>query len=506
MELNLLLIEDSDSDASLDLRALEKAGFEVSADIVTTAEEMQKALANRAFDVVLSDHNLPQFDSVSALAIFKASGLDIPFIIVSGAIGEETAVSLMKSGAQDYVMKSNLARLAPAVQRELKEAEVRRQQKQAEAQLQISEARFRQVAEVAGEMIWEVDADLKYLYISPVAAVVTGYQPDELVGQMHIFDLFPESARQDYTRDLLERLNQKKCRAFVSPRVCKSGRVIFLETSAMPVLDNSGRVLGYRGTDTDITERKQMEARIGDLYQQEKLHSEQLLEEARVKNLCIDVLAHELRNSMTSIVVSSDMLRDGREMRPDIKDRLVININDGAKALTRRLDELLDLARYSKGTFVLNKQTVDGPKFLREVIARYKPNLDKRQQILTVIISSDLHSVNIDISRMEQVIVNLLSNASKYSAEKTEIVLKAGPRGPGLFLEVVDHGIGISSEDQAKIFQPYYRACKNQEIQGVGLGMAVSHQIIQAHGGSISVASQPGEGSTFSVLIPEARS
>jgi signal transduction histidine kinase len=274
----------------------------------------------------------------------------------------------------------------------------------------------------------------------------------------------------------------------------------------MPVLDAAGRVLGYRGTDTDITERKKMEARIGDLYQQEKVHSEKLQEEARVKNLFIDVLAHELRNSMTSIVVSSDMLRDGREMRSDIKDRLVININDGAKALTRRLDELLDLARYSKGTFVLKKQTVSGPEFLREVIARFKPNLDKRQQPLIVDISPDLQAIYVDVSRLEQVVANLLSNASKYSPEKSEIKIQACSRDGGLFLTVVDHGIGISSEDQTKIFQPYYRACKDQQIQGVGLGMAVSHQIVQAHGGSITVASRLGEGSTFSVLIPEAAS
>jgi signal transduction histidine kinase len=280
--------------------------------------------------------------------------------------------------------------------------------------------------------------------------------------------------------------------------------VIYLETSAAPVMDTSGRLLGYRGADNDITERKQMEARIGDLYQQEKLHREKLQDEARVKNLFIDVLAHELRNSMTSIVVSSDMLRDGREMGADIKNRLVINVNDGAKALTRRLDELLDLARYSKGTFVLNKQKVNGPVYIREVISRFKPNLDKRQQTLIIDISPDLHSVNIDVSRMEQVIVNLLSNASKYSSEKSEIVVKACPKDHGLFLEVIDHGIGISNEDQSRIFQPYYRACKSQDIQGIGLGMAVSHQIVQAHGGSITVASRLGEGSTFSVLIPEA--
>jgi DNA-binding NtrC family response regulator len=174
MRIRLLQIEDSESDAALNIRALEKAGFDVSYEIVSTAEEMQYTLSKHAFDLVLSDHNLPQFDSPSALAIYKAKGLDVPFIIVSGAIGEETAVQLMKSGAQDYVIKGNLSRLAPVVERELRDAEIRRQRKQSEEKLRISEERFRQVAEIAGEMIWEVDTRMQYLYVNPVAELLTG--------------------------------------------------------------------------------------------------------------------------------------------------------------------------------------------------------------------------------------------------------------------------------------------------------------------------------------------
>jgi two-component system sensor histidine kinase UhpB len=196
--LKILMVEDSESDAYFNTRALEKAGYKVVADIVTTGPEMQAYLKNQKYDLVLSDHNLPQFDSSSALKIFKTANLEVPFIIVSGAIGEETAVNLMKNGAQDYVMKSNLARLAPVVERELEESEMRRQRRQSEAKLAVSEERFRQVAEVAGEMIWEVDARMHYLYVNPVAEQVTGYSPEELIGGMSIFDLFPEEVSQGY--------------------------------------------------------------------------------------------------------------------------------------------------------------------------------------------------------------------------------------------------------------------------------------------------------------------
>jgi PAS domain S-box-containing protein len=504
MIIRVLQIEDNESDAALNIRALERAGFEVSFEIVSTAEEMADALAKQTFDLVLSDHNLPQFDSPSALAIFKDKGLDVPFIIISGAIGEETAVQLMKSGAQDYVMKGNLARLAPVVERELRDAEIRRQRKQSEEKLRISEERFRQVAEIAGEMIWEVDTHLRYLYVNPVAEMLTGYKAEELVGTMHLFDLVPAEDRQDYAARLFEIFkNRQPIKAFSSSRRCKDGRVIILETSATPMLDNSGKLLGYRGTDTDITQRKQMEFKIMDLYHKEMQHSKQLQEEAEVKTLFINVLAHELRNPLTAVVVSADILQDTENLTEQMKARLIKNIYDSSKTLTSRLDELLDLARYSKGTFELKRRTVDAQSFLREVIERFQPNLEKRGQKLIVDISPELRTMNVDTSRLEQVIINLLSNASKYSPDNSQIVMKAGINNKALYFEIVDQGMGISAEDQSKIFQPYYRSNKNKGIPGIGLGLAISNKIVEAHGGKISLASRVGQGSTFSIQIPD---
>jgi PAS domain S-box-containing protein len=497
------MIEDMESDAALNIRALETAGYKITYEIVTTAAEMRAALDQGTYDLVLSDHNLPQFNSPAALSIFQEYHLEIPFIIVSGAIGEEIAVSLMKAGAQDYVMKSNLPRLAPAVERELRDAEVRRRRKESEEKLRVSEDRFRQVADIAGEMIWETDADIKYTYVNRVTKLVTGYSAEELVGKMSIFDLYPPEARQVYQTHLTECFkNRKTFRAFTSPRKCKDGRTLIIETSATPNLDSAGNFLGYRGTDTDVTKRKQMEAKISDLYTKEREQRQKLQEEAEVKNLFINVLAHELRNPLTAVMVSSEMLEESPDLREELRIRLASNIYESAKLLTQRLDELLDLARYSKGNFEIKKSLVDAPQFLKQVIERFSPTLEKRSQKLNVNISPELHNVYIDTSRIEQVIVNLLSNASKYSPENCEITLKAEIQDRELRLEVVDRGTGIPVEDQGKLFQPYYRATKTQGIPGTGLGLAISNKIIEAHGGKIQVASKPGEGSTFSVLIP----
>ena len=121
--LNVLIIEDSASDAALMLRHLAKAGFDVSHERVESADALREALGRRIWDVLLCDFTLPGFGAPGALGILKATGRDIPFIVVSGSIGDETAIELMRTGAQDYLMKDNLARLAPAIEREL--AEVR---------------------------------------------------------------------------------------------------------------------------------------------------------------------------------------------------------------------------------------------------------------------------------------------------------------------------------------------------------------------------------------------
>src|SRR5665213_3407770 len=128
-ELRVLLVEDSEDDALLFLRELKNNGYQVSHERVDTEAAMEEALAKGAWDLIVSDHAMPHFSSQGALALLNKKGLDIPFIIISGSIGEELAVQAMKAGASDYIMKGRLARLAPVIERELREAKVRKEKK-----------------------------------------------------------------------------------------------------------------------------------------------------------------------------------------------------------------------------------------------------------------------------------------------------------------------------------------------------------------------------------------
>ena len=131
--LRLLIVEDSEADTWLIVRELQRGGFRTEFERVETAGAMREALDSRKWDLIISDYSMPLFAGPAALALYREQGLDIPFISVSGVIGEETAVELMKAGAHDCVMKDNLQRLVPAVRRELRAAEERRVQRQAEA-------------------------------------------------------------------------------------------------------------------------------------------------------------------------------------------------------------------------------------------------------------------------------------------------------------------------------------------------------------------------------------
>jgi len=130
--LRVLVVEDSEFDAKMLIRLLNRGGYETIYERVQTADAMGAALAGKEWDLVLSDYNLPGFNATLALQLLQATQLDIPFIIVSGGIGEDVAVAAMKSGASDYLMKGNLARLVPAVERELRDAAVRHARRKAE--------------------------------------------------------------------------------------------------------------------------------------------------------------------------------------------------------------------------------------------------------------------------------------------------------------------------------------------------------------------------------------
>ena len=180
--LRVLIVEDNDDDQLLLLRTLRQGGYEPAHRCVQDAAALTSALAEEPWDIVLCDYRLPQFNGAEALRLVQASGHDLPFMIVSGVIGEEQAVAVMKAGAHDYVLKDKLTRLIPAIARELRDAEVRRQRRQAESQLRASEAQFRLLFEANPNPMWVFDEEtFRFLAVNDAALRHYGYTRDEFL-------------------------------------------------------------------------------------------------------------------------------------------------------------------------------------------------------------------------------------------------------------------------------------------------------------------------------------
>ena len=170
--LRVLFVEDSENDTRLELQLLKRNGYDVEHARVETAEAMRAALRSSAWDIVLCDHGLPGFDALGALEVRQACAPDLPFIIVSGIIGEELAVSAMKAGAADYVIKGRLDRLAPAVQKALNDALARHERRRTEEALPGSESRYRALVELSADWYWEQDENYRFVRVEPGSPAV----------------------------------------------------------------------------------------------------------------------------------------------------------------------------------------------------------------------------------------------------------------------------------------------------------------------------------------------
>ncbi len=258
--LRILIVEDNTSDVEIVKRLLNKGGFHFTDKVVDSKEEFLSAMTDFEPELILCDYSMPRLDGMRALLIRKEMAPLTPFILVTGSVNEEVAVECMKAGADDYVLKQNLIRLVPAVKAALEKQQTIRMRQEAEAALRISEERFKQIAEAAGEFIWEIDSDGLYTYVNKISEGILGYSSNEIVGKKHFYDFFVPELAEQLKKDAFQAFADKSgFKRFENANIHKDGHIVILSTTGMPVLDAEGNLLGYRGVDTDITEQKKAE-------------------------------------------------------------------------------------------------------------------------------------------------------------------------------------------------------------------------------------------------------
>ncbi|MBK1878561.1 PAS domain-containing response regulator [Pelagicoccus mobilis] len=267
-KLRVLIVEDSKIEAKFTANLLKKNGYEVTSERVETRDDMQEQLDNHEWDIVISDYQMPEFDGMQALELFQTYDLDIPFILVSGKIGEESAVDLMKMGANDYIMKGNTARLLPAIETHLKETANRREKIRLESKLRESEAQYRGFFENAAIGIFRCDGESNILDVNTFLAGALGFSSREEcieVSEKLTPEVYDNDTQEAYTVDLAEEAAQGGRFEAIFHR--KDGTVMEAIINVWSIEDENTDGIFLEGTIEDVTEQREMERKLREMEQ-----------------------------------------------------------------------------------------------------------------------------------------------------------------------------------------------------------------------------------------------
>ena len=483
--LQVLIVEDSEDDALLVVRELRRGGYDVTFERVDTAAAMAAAIERQPWAVVIADYSMPHFSGLDALQLVMEKQLDIPVVIVSATIGEDVAVATMRAGARDYVMKSNLKRLAPAVARELREAERRREHRRVEAERK----RLVTAIEQAAEAVVITDPEGTIQYVNPAFHRITGYTREEVLGQNPRVLKSEEHDRAFYQKlwDTITSGDTWNGR-FTNKK--KDGTLYLEDATISPVCDNSGKIVNFVSVKRDITREVALEK---ELRQAQKMEA--------VGQLAGGV-AHDFNNLLTAITGYAELVQDELADNQRAIEFLGYVMEAAAQAagVTRSLLTFSRKTEADKESVDLRKVVQKSSHFLRHV-------LPTSIELVADVAAAEALWVSADSTQLQQVIMNLAVNARDAMPDGGTLRVAAsygaaaiGSATAEVRLVVSDTGTGMAPEVREHIFEPFFTT--KPRGQGTGLGLSIIHGIVKDHGGSIDVESEPGRGTTFTVTLP----
>jgi PAS domain S-box-containing protein len=495
--IRLLICEDSDDDAVLIVRTLVRGGFEVFYERAATAAATAEALRARPPDLVISDYSMPGFGAEAALALLRESGLDVPFIVVSGRVGEELAAALMRSGAHDFILKGSTARLVPVVRRELRQAQARRERRTAQEALRQSESRFRLIAEHAPDVLFrcQLRPRREVEYVSPAASVVFGRPPQELCGDPEVF--FSAALPEDR-----ERLEASWLEPRAQPLTVRwkrpDGAMVWTEQRVVALRDDTGRIIAVEGILRDITDRVRAD-------QEREQLQQQLRQAERLESLgrLAGGIAHDFNNLLTLILGRADLaladLSQDSALRADLD--IIRRLAERGGALTRRLLVFSRQAPLNPQTFDINEAVADTERVLRGAIG-------EDVEFVVDLDPTPCH-VLIDRGELERLLLNLIANARRAMPDGGKLTVRTARVTQGreddhrdeVRLTVSDTGTGVLPDVAKHVFEPFFTT---DSATGTGLGLAMAYGVVKQAGGKISLRSEVGEGTTVLIELPAA--
>lgn len=441
--LRLLLVEDSEDDAQLILRELRKSGYDAVLERVETAAGFVSALDRELWDLVISDYRMPCFSGLEALRLLRSRGHDLPFILVSGAVGEDQAVEAMKAGAHDWIMKDRLARLVPAIRRELGEAEVRRKRREAEEALRAAYAELERRVEERTAQLSEANLRLR----------------EELQER--------KRAEEERNRMFVRLLRGQKLQAIGQ---LAAGVAHEINNPVGWILSNLGTLESYSAR----MERLLGET-AGSIQELDGPDAARLKE--RFERLRAEVDADFMLKDFSQAIKES---RDGAIRIRDIVASLKVYAHpDQREPEEAHLSEIIRNAlRLCSGEL------------------KYKAEVDLEL--------ATLEKLSCRPREIEQVLINLLVNAAQAIPDRGTITVSSALEGGQAVVRVRDTGKGIAPDHQKRLFEPFFTT--KPVGKGTGLGLHVAFKIVRAHGGTIEVASKLGKGTEVTIRLPLRRS
>ncbi|OGS69588.1 MAG: hypothetical protein A3F91_02565 [Flavobacteria bacterium RIFCSPLOWO2_12_FULL_35_11] len=513
--LKILILEDNQYDADLIQRELKKSGFRFTSEIVQTRESYESALDSFKPDIILSDYSLPSFDGVAAFRIKQKISPDIPFIIVSGTIGEENVVELLKQGATDYVFK-DLGRLALAIRRALEEVAQQRERKRAEEALQNSREDIYRLLNSIAEGAYGMDTNGNCTFVNRAFLEILGYQNEHEVLGKHTHDLIQHSYYDGSPYPASEcrmyRAYQDKQLINVSDEVFwrKDGVAIPVEYRSHPIVKD-GAVIGSIATFIDITERK--------LAEQELIRSKEKAEESdRLKSAFLANMSHEIRTPMNGILGFANLLKEPNLTGKQQQQYIKIIEKSGVRMLNI-INNIVDISKIEAGLTEVNLKESNINEQIEYIYTFFKPEVEQKgmQLFFKKSLASKEAVIKTDREKLYAILTNLVKNAIKYTNEGSiefGYHLKADSKPAELAFFVKDTGIGIPKDRQQAIFDRFIQADISDKMayQGAGLGLSITKAYVEMLGGKIWVESEKENlpanrqvkagGATFYFTIP----
>jgi PAS domain S-box-containing protein len=492
----ILILEDLPTDAELARRAISDALDNCNFKMVESRQEFVDALEEYRPDAIVADYQLPGFDGIEAMRIALEKEPLTPVIMHTGSINEETAVECMKAGATDYVLKEEIKRLGPAVKRALEIAALKRETHATQQALRESEARFRDLAENASDLLYRYEfiPERKFSYVCPAFTSITGYTPEELYADPLIVNKIIHPSDRDKLEEIAGGMidTEKPVTLSLSK---KDGSRLWTEHKIVYVRDRDNNIMVIDGIARDVTERKQAEVKI-------RKALEKAEQSDRLKTAFLNNLSHEIRTPLNAITGFSDILLEPGISREQIKNCINI-IRVSSSQLIRVVEDIIHISTIETGQLEVYENRVNINRLFDRIKLKYRDRAELKGIALETHRGPGNPEIITDQDKLEYVLSQLVDNAIKFS-DKGNVGVTCDLKGGYISFSVSDAGIGVEPEMLSDIFRRFHQTAIDisQKRGGLGLGLPISKAFIESLGGKIWADSIPGKGSVFSFCIP----